>query len=59
MNKNTEKKDNGTHYATVAYRTVKIKDDLHHRLRTKAVADRMPMQTLIERLLEAALRETR
>jgi hypothetical protein len=38
------------------YRSVKITDDLHRRLRIKSVTDRVLMQDLIEQLLEAGLR---
>jgi hypothetical protein len=36
-------------------RTVKINDDLHYRIRVQAVMNRIPMQTLIEQLLESGL----
>jgi hypothetical protein len=37
-------------------RTVKINDELHHRIRVMAVIERTGMQTIMERLLEAGLK---
>jgi hypothetical protein len=54
---NRPKHDDTSHYLPAIYRTVKVKDDLHHRLRLKAIEDRMPLQVLIEQLLESGLRK--
>jgi hypothetical protein len=40
----------------VTYRSVKINDALHHRIRVKAARDRVGVGALIESLLESALR---
>lgn len=37
-------------------RTIKISDELHHKLRVRSVTDRVKMQDLIERLLDSALK---
>jgi hypothetical protein len=54
---NRRKHDNDTHHLPAIYRTVKVKDDLHHKLRLKAIENRMPLQLLIEELLESGLRK--
>jgi hypothetical protein len=36
-------------------RTVKIDDEIHHKIRMLSVRERMPMQDFIERLLKHAL----
>lgn len=41
---------------TVVYRSVKINDTLHHRIRLKAATDRVGVGALIETLLESALK---
>lgn len=38
-------------------RTVKISDDIHHKIRVLSVQKRMPMQEFIENLLLFGLRE--
>lgn len=38
------------------HRSVKINDDLHHRIRMKAAHDRIGVGELIESLLESALK---
>jgi hypothetical protein len=44
--------------ATVAKpRTVKIADEIHHKIRVLSVQKRIPMQNLIEQLLTFGLRE--
>lgn len=38
-------------------RTVKIADDIHHKIRVLSVQKRLPMQNFIENLLLAGLRD--
>lgn len=40
----------------IKYRSVKINDDLHHRISIKAAQDRLGVGELIESLLETALK---
>lgn len=55
MKKNTRaKNDNGE--KTPKPRTVKIADDLHHKVRMLAFEKRIPMQSFIEQSLAYALK---
>lgn len=53
--KKSQAKAAATAAAPQKNRTVKVKDDLHHRVQMQAVRLRIPLQSFVEQMLEHGL----